>query len=129
MLVTVVQPGHYVVWVTCLVKDYEDKIVSGMIKKGYTVSSVNDKGMLSNSTPDSVASIISCIVYTKKEDAKTTHVYEDLLLVLKENNVYYYSAIVSAMTDSTWCCGNMRDPSKPEPPPESSKPDPDKNLN
>lgn len=126
---TVVQPGYFVVWVTCLIQGYEDKIVAGMVKKDYTVSLSNTKGVTVGE-PNHASVVVSFSVFTKNEKAKANDVYSDLIKVLEEHKIYYYSVVVSAMTDSTWTCGNMVI-NKPTPPPvpETPRPEPDKNLN
>lgn len=130
MLIKMVQPGYFTAWITCLTKEYEDKIVAGMIKKEYTVGLANAKSGLSVSSPNSVATVISFIVFSPKENIEATKVYEDLVAILTEHKIYFYSAIVSAMVDSSWCCGNMVLPSdKDNTTPQIPTPTPGKNLN
>ena len=119
-------------WVTCLIKGYEDKIVAGMVKKDYSVSLSNIKGVTIGE-PNQASVVVSFTVFTNKEKAKASGVYDDLIKVLVEHKIYYYSVVITAMVDSTWCCGNMVLPEKAPPPtptpPEPPQLEPDKNLN
>ena len=117
------------VWVTCLIQGYEDKIVAGMVKKDYTVSLSNANGVTVGE-PNLASVVVSFMVYTRKEKVKAVDIYKDLVTVLQDNKIYFYSVVVSAMTDSTWCCGNMVLPDKVVPSaPLPTRPEPDKNLN
>lgn len=122
-----VQPGYFVVWITCLIQGYEDKIITGMLKKDYTVSLSTPQG-ITTGEPNHLSVVVSFSVYTRKEKVKAADVYADLSAVLQEHKISYYSVVVSAMVDSTWCCGNMVLPDKP-PVPETPRPEPNKNLN
>lgn len=123
---TVVQPGYFVVWVTCLIRSYEDKIIAGMVKKEYTVSLSNPQGVTIEEA-NQASVVISFSVFTKKEKAKASDVYGDLIKVLEEHKIYYYSVVITAMVDSAWNCGNMV--INKTTPPEKPRPEPDKKLN
>lgn len=103
----IVQPGYFSVWVTCLIAGYEDKIVAGMVKKLYEVFVQSDNGHLTSGGGECVSALVSFCVYSAKEGVDVKHVYEDVGKVLAESKIYFYSVVVSAMTDASWCAGNM----------------------
>lgn len=129
MKCTVVYPGQFVAWVTCMLKDYEDIIIGGMVKKGYVVSVAATNGEVTSGSKDNPAVVVSLRIDCPKEETKAADVHKDLLEVLTEKSFYYYSVVVSALSDSCWVGSNIALPqkNKPVPPP---LPVPDKsNLN
>lgn len=130
MLCSLVYPGNFVAFVTCMFKDYEDLIVAGMLKKGYTVGVVASDGKLTHGDETRPAVITTFKVETRDEAKKATDIFKDLIAVLAEKKVLYYSVVVSAYVDSSWIASNIELP-KPAPPQEVPQPipEPDKNLN
>lgn len=130
MLCSVVYPGNFVAWVTCMFRDYEDLIVAGMLKKGYTVGTVASDGKLTHGDESRPAVITTFKIETRDETKKATDVFKDLLAVLQEKKVLFYSVVVSAYVDASWIASNIELP-KPAPvqAPPQPVPEPDKNLN
>jgi len=129
MKCTVVYPGQFVAWVTCMLKSYEDTIVAGMVKKGYVVSIAATNGEITSGSKDNPAVVVCFRVDSTKEETQAKDVHKDLLEVLHDKKLFYYSVIVSALCDSCWISSNISFPKqdKPVPPP---LPEPDKsNLN
>ena len=119
---------HFVVWITCMIKDYEDLIVANVIKKGYTVGALQEGGKLTLGEPDRAAVVISFSAYSHTDSKKTKDVYADVLSILTEHNMFYYSVIVSVYTsESLWISTNIAPRKKVEELPPI--PSPDKKMN
>lgn len=133
MRCSVVYPGQFVVWITCMLRSYEDAIVAGMVKKGYIISVVAVDGKLTSGDSGRPAVVTTFRVDTGKEETMARDVHKDLLEVLREKNMLYYSVVVTAYTDACWIASNITLPQPPEPPkppqPPTPVPEPDKNLN
>lgn len=129
MNVKVVYPGQFVAWVTCMLQEYEDRIIAGMVKKGYIISICSMDGKLSHSSEGCPAAIISFRCDTTNEKIAAKDIHTDLIAVLKEFKAMYYSVVVSALSDACWIGSNIALP-KTTPPPIPQAPEPDKtNLN
>lgn len=128
MKCTLVYPGQFVVWITCLLESYEDRIIAGMVKKGYQVGPAASGGQVSIKYDNGASVLIALRVDSSKEDVKAVEISKDIMDVLKDNNFLYYSVIVSALTSSCWNGANvvLPKPAQPAPPP---LPEPDKSLN
>jgi hypothetical protein len=122
----IVYPGHFTVWITCLIKDYEDAILGGLIKRGYSVSAASDKLTIEGEA----ASIIGLQVNTSNEEATASDISNAVREVMDDHKFLYYSIVVSATAGASWFGCNIALPKKPAaavPPPI---PTPDKgNLN
>lgn len=131
MLCSVVYPGNFVAWVTCMFRSYEDLIVSGMLKKGYTVGVIAADGKLTHGADTKPAVVTTFKIETKDHAKKASDIHTDLLAVLAERKVLHYSVIVSAQVDACWSVSNIELPQPPAPvePPPVPIPEPDKNLN
>ena len=125
MKCNVVYPGQYVAWVTCMLSDYEDHILAGMVKKGYQVSPAAQSGQITLGNQGSAAVVVCFRIDSSKEDIQVTDVSKDLMDLLNEKKFLYYSVIVSALTSSTWNTSNINIPKAApvvEPPPIPSAP-------
>lgn len=132
MLCSVVYPGNFVAWVTCMFRDYEDLIVAGMLKKGYTVGVVAADGKLTHGGDTKPAVVTTFKIETRDETKKASDIHTDLQAVLAEKKVLYYSVIVCAQVDACWGTSNIDLPQPAPPPPApipEPLPEPDKNLN
>jgi hypothetical protein len=116
-----------------MLREYEDLIVAGMVKKGYVVSIVAVDGQLTAGQPGRPSVVTTFRVDTGKEGLQAKDIHKDLIDVLHEKNMLYYSVIVSAYVDACWMASNITFPKPPEPPPAPQPPipvpEPDKNLN
>ena len=127
MKCSLVYPGNFTVWITCLIKDYEDAILGGMVKRGYGVSAAGSDGKLT--IPGEAAVVIGMAVTTSKEETTASDISKAVQEVMDEHKFLYYSIVVSATTGASWYGCNIALPKKPVvvPPPI---PAPDKgNLN
>ena len=106
-------PNQFVAWITVMFSSYEDKIVAGMIKKGYAIAASLPDGQLTQSQPETAGAVISFVMIPKKSEATNKEVFTDLLDVLSQERVLFYSVIVSVMTDAVWLDSNIILPSKP----------------
>jgi len=80
-------------------KEYENNIYSKMLKKGYILRSATNDKVPSNNC----ASVtISFIVSAETTSISARQICEDLLKILLEEKVLYYSVIVSLLGDSCW---------------------------
>lgn len=129
MKCTVVYPGQFIVWVTCMLADYEDRIIAGMVKKGYHVSAASGNEV-SVKYDNGASVLIALSIETSKEEKQAVDINKDIMDVLKENNFLFYSVIVSARAGSCWNGSNIRLPQKTQAvPPPIPEPEPDRNLN
>lgn len=127
-----VYPGQFVAFVTCMLKDYEDAILGGMVKKGYSVGIVSQDGNLSHGHQGGAAYITVFRVDSTKEEIAAKDIHKDLMEVMREHKFLYYSIVVSALVDACWISTNITlpQPSPPPTPPEPPVTEPDKsNLN
>lgn len=122
-----VYPGNFTVWITCLIKDYEDAILGGLVKRGYSVAAAGTDGKLT--IPGEASVVIGMAVNTSNEEITASDISKVVKEVMDEHKFLYYSIVVSATAGSSWYGSNIALPQKPEvvPPPI---PMPDKgNLN
>jgi hypothetical protein len=97
----------YTCWITCMLESYQDKIVAGLIKKGYTVGLASSGKAVVNHE-NQVSAIIGLTVYKlSKEELSITEVYEDFAFVMTDMKGYFYSIIVAETNNSTWAGSNI----------------------
>src|SRR5512143_1016525 len=102
MKCSVVYPGQFVAWVTCMFREYEDVIVAGMVKKGYVVSVVAVDGQLTSGHESRPAVVTTFRVDSTKEETMAKDIHADLLAVLHDKKVLFYSVVVAAYVDACW---------------------------
>ena len=106
----------YYVWITAMVREYEDLIISGLVKKGWTVGPASKDHIPTSGS----AGYASCVVALKVEPLETetdaSKVHEVVCNVLKEKKLLYYSVLVSTPADCCWRAGNIQLP-EPSPSP------------
>jgi|SRR5580692_1444386 hypothetical protein len=112
-----VVPGYYSVWITCLMPEYEGRIVAGLVKKGYSV------GPLAKDIPVCHAPIKNCgsvllvlTVYCGDEKTSANKVNEDLLAVMNDEKIFFFSCIVTEYTNNLSYAGCNIQINKPSPP-------------
>jgi hypothetical protein len=110
-----VYPGDFTVWVTCLIKNYEDALMGGLVKRGYSVSAAGDKLTIAGEA----AALIGLRITTSNETATPSDISKAVMEVMEEHKFLYYSIIVTATAGSSWYGPNISLPKKPivEPPP------------
>lgn len=119
MHVNITYERSFIAWITVITPLYSDRVIAGMVKKGYTVSAAAGNGEICLSRKDSPASLITLKVSSNDENISVVKIHTDLLDVLKEIKALQYSVIVSAMADCCWCNSNITFPEKapaPKPP-------------
>lgn len=98
-----------------MLESYQDHIVAGMIKKGYTVG-LASTGKVAVNLDNQVSAVLALTVYKlSEEDIPITKVYEDLGFILTEMKGYFYSIIIAETNNSTWAGSNIfLQPKKPQ---------------
>jgi hypothetical protein len=107
----IVYPGNFTVWITCLIKNYEDAILGGLVKRGYGVSAAGADGNLT--IESEAAAIIGLSVTTSKEEATASDISKAVKEVMDEHKFLYYSIVVSATVGASWYGSNITLPQKP----------------
>jgi len=115
MLCSVVYPGKFVAWITCLTSSYEDTLIAGMVKKGYIIGAAAAQGKVSVAKEDSPSAVIAITIDSYNENLKAADVYKDLVEVIADKKVICYSVIVTAQVDSSWGAANFNLPKKENP--------------
>lgn len=128
----------YYCWLTVLIPNYLDGIVSGLVKRGYMVGSASRSGKpfipASENSPSTLIAL-SLYAYNPK-DAKpevkfdAEAVYQDVIAVLNEMSVRYLSIVICGAADAAWAGSNFSFPTPEKALPESStakKTDPNMN--
>jgi hypothetical protein len=90
-----------------MLESYQDTIVAGLVKKGYTVGLAGTGKVIVNH-PNQVSAVIALTAYKMgEEDIVITKVYEELSAVLTDMKGYFYSIIVSEAGNTTWAGSNI----------------------
>lgn len=108
----------YYCWVTALLPSYQDGLIAGLAKKGYMVGPAAKDGKIVSTKDDAPAALITLSVY-KAEETSSAKIYEDLVQILQEMKVLYYSVVVALCNEATWAGSNIHLPKekKAQPPP------------
>jgi hypothetical protein len=101
----------YYCWITALVPSYQDKIIAGMVKRGYMVGPAAKDGKVVSSTENNPAALIAISVY-RAEETDVNKIYNDMVGVLTEMKAYYYSVVISHSYEATWAGANFSLPLK-----------------
>jgi len=105
----------YFCWITVLLPDIQDDIISGMARKGYMVGPTSKDGkVISSLGENSAGSVVAITVYKRTGNSSAKNIYDDLVKILDEAKGYYYSVIVAASTEATWVGSNFQLPAKKE---------------
>lgn len=97
----------YTCWITCMLESYQDQIVAGLIKRGYTVGLASSGNVVINHE-NQVSAVLSLTLYKLSEiDIAISKVYEDLGFVLTDMKGYFYSIIIAETNNSTWAGSNI----------------------
>lgn len=122
----------YFCWITVLLPEVQDDIISGMARKGYMVGPTSKDGkVISSPGTNPAGSVVAISVYRAVDRPTAKTVYDDLVQILNETHSYFYSVIVSESGECTWVGSNFQLPAKKTAPPPLPEPPPvpDKNLN
>lgn len=124
---SIVYSGHFVVWITCLIPEYETVIMAELVKKGYAVSAAAASGQVTLHDKGNASALI-CLKIETKEEKKASEIHTDIVSVMNDKNYLYYSVVVSILSDSCWCSSNIS-VGKAPPAPAPPTPDPNRTLN
>lgn len=100
-------PGYYVVFVTALVEEYSDKLISGMVTKGYTVSAGMPGNHTAISVEDGASALIVFNLYSGKEGITCDTIHEELVNLIQDEKMYIYSVVVSERSPTTFAGTNI----------------------
>jgi hypothetical protein len=120
----VVPTGYFMIWITCLIPEYENLLLPALIKKGYTISAGASDLVTAYGSKENPCVLLVYKLYHGKEDITVQMVLQDLMKIAQEEKMYLYSTVVSALNDCCWLGPNIQMPAKPiiTPPPLSPKP-------
>lgn len=116
MNIKIIWPGYFVAFVTALVEDYSDKLIAGMVTKGYSVSAAFPGNHTAISVEDGASSLIVFHLYNGKEGVTCDTVHKELVDLIQEERMYVYSVVVSERSATTFAGTNIITPKKPQPP-------------
>ena len=117
------------VWLTVLTESYADLIISGLVRKGYSVSTLDNNGEVSVDKHSTTSALIALKVSSVSEKIMSADIHVDIINILDDIKAYYHSVIVTPYVDCVWCGSNIL-LNKAMPPVMSPLPVPDKsNLN
>lgn len=97
----------FIAWLTVLTPKYADGIIAGMVKKGYSVSSISAPSDIVISKEGNPSAIVSLKITATKEIVTSANIHTDLIAVLNEMKAYYHSVIVAPFVDCCWCGSNI----------------------
>jgi hypothetical protein len=94
------------IWLTALLPIKENKIISGLVNKGYSVSpaaATNELTLLADT--NAPYGIMACRVH--RELASARELYDDVYHILTTSNFTYYSLVISEFSAASfWNAGN-----------------------
>lgn len=97
----------YTCWITCMLESYQDQIVAGLIKKGYTIGLASTGKVIVNQD-NQVSAVIAFTAYNlSQEDLTITKMYDDICLILTDIKAYFYSIVIAEAVNSTWTGSNI----------------------
>jgi len=114
----IVEQGSYIVWITCLLSSYQDKIIAELVKKGYTISACGDKevGNICWTTTNAPSALIVFSISSNASKATATSIHTDINDILSNNKMLFFSLIVCARGGACWNVGNINLTNKTPPP-------------
>lgn len=90
-----------------MLESYQDQIVAGLIKKGYTVGLASTGKVIVNHD-NQVSAVIAFTAYKlSQEELPITKVYDDIGLILTDLKAYFYSIVIAETSNSTWTGSNI----------------------
>ena len=101
------------VFITALTANYQDSIIAGLAKKGFTVGPAIPGKIVANGHSSSA---LLCLTVYKAEEIKAADIHKDVMAVLDELQAWYYSVIVVLASDTCWVGSNFNLPDQGRPP-------------
>lgn len=94
----------YYIWITAMLSQYAETLISKMVKLGYRVGpACEGQLIIGNSNQPSV--IIALRIESNKASINT--IYKDISNIIRSNNIFIYSIVISEATACTWNCSNI----------------------
>lgn len=118
--------GYFSAFITALVSDYSDKLIAGMVRKGYAVRACLSESDTDINVENGSSTLIVFSLYNEQEGVTTDKVHKDLVDLIMEERMYVHSVIITESVNSSFAGTNIILPKKPQPP--SSPPIPPENL-
>jgi hypothetical protein len=109
--------SHFV-WITAMFRDYEDLIIAGVVKKGFSVGPAAKDNKVTSGAANA-ASVVIALKVDSSTIIDSAKLHDEITSVLKENKMLYYSVLVSSPAD---CCWNGSNIVLPEPSPAPAMP-------
>ena len=129
MNINITYTYSFSVWLTVLTASYADMIIAGLVKKGYTVSSLASDGEISVDKISTTSALIALKISSVSEKVISSDIHADVISVLDDIKAYYHSVIVTPYVNCIWSGSNIL-LKKVMPPDMPPLPVPDKsNLN
>ena len=99
----------YYCWITAVLPEYKNDIITGLVDLGYMVGPANVDGSVSIKAEGS-PSILFALALSKHSETSAHKIYDDVIFVLNGINAYYYSIVISASSDIIWDGSNVNVP-------------------
>jgi hypothetical protein len=109
-------PGYFVAFITALVEEYSDKLIAGMVTKGYTVSAVIPGDHTAIAVEGGASALIVFNLYTGKDGVTCDTIHTELIDLIQEERMYVYSVVVSERSPAAFAGTNIITPKKAQPP-------------
>jgi hypothetical protein len=106
---------NYIALIAAIMEEYSDKIITKMVKKGYTISAGMKNNSVALSVESGASSLIALYVSSSQEITCDT-IYKDLENIIREEKMYVYSVIVSERVNMVFAGTNILMPKKVQPP-------------
>lgn len=112
-----------------MLKSYQDKILAGLVKKGYTIGPAASDLTLSTSGESTGSYMLAFTAHKSGKEVFAKDIYEDILSLTTEMKAFHYGIIVAHSYDAMWVGANFNVQEK-KPPALPNTPPPNKsNLN
>jgi hypothetical protein len=90
---------------TVLLKEYQDKIISQLVGKGYNVGPANPG--IAEVNRDNPSYLIALSIYKLEEEPPIRQVYDDVIGILQGEKFYFYSVIIAPAPEAAWSGSNI----------------------
>jgi hypothetical protein len=95
----------YTCWITCLLESYQDAIVAGLIKRGYTIG-LSGRGNVNQH--NQFSAVLSYSLYKLDDpDLTAPGILKEIGIILSDMKAYYYSIVVAEGNNAAWAGSNI----------------------